>query len=147
METIKAKCHYACHSWYLCENLLQNISIYWNIVVSILIIVRMSVHWLIFSSPFQEKGFYMSPISWWKILWIPKTCLSCKEFDILPDMVFLSRMILFWWEIIPRGKHFSNREIEIFFSFRNKLTANCKAGISSVRTCLIYFINLALCKF
>ena len=58
METIKAKCHYACHSWYLCENLLQNISIYWNILVSILIIGRMSVHRLIFSSPFQEKGFY-----------------------------------------------------------------------------------------
>ena len=59
METIKAKCHYACHSWYLCENLLQNISIYWNILVSILIIGRMSVHRLIFSSPFQEKGFYV----------------------------------------------------------------------------------------
>ena len=61
IETIKAKCHYACHSWYLCENLLQHISIYWNIGVSMLIKRKMSVNWLIFASPTLISSLYLFP--------------------------------------------------------------------------------------
>ena len=62
IETIKAKCHYACHSWYLCENLLQHISIYWNIGVSMLIKRKMSVNWLIFASPTLISSLYHQPL-------------------------------------------------------------------------------------
>ena len=41
-----------------------------------------------------------------------KTCLFCKEFDILPDRVWVSRIILFWWEF-SRGIH--NLKIDFFF--------------------------------